>query len=1024
MIGTSERRTVEFLNWEARGRGYAVWPHPVTPEPLFAPFTGAPPHGEQRIVDDGRKETFLGAVVRKLSERLAPPARQEEAHDGSERTPPILTRERLIELVAHLPPNLPFDAADYARLFTSLSVCAEPVAFEILATDERISVQFVVSPRDERLARRQLEAHLPSVGFVPMPSVLDTAWGDAGERYVAAVEFGLGREFMIPLVPAGADPFIGLVGALSEIEAGEIALFQVIFTPARFPWHESIMRSVAHADGSAMFINAPELLVGAREKTREPLFAAVVRVATRSPNCDRSWEIACNVAGALGAYGSPHGNELVPLTNDGYPSREHEFDLLARQSRRSGMLLTASELAGFAHLPSDDVRSPRLRRLVETTKAAPALVQRASGLRLGTNEHLGIGAEVALSDEIRLRHLYVIGATGTGKSSLLYNLITEDMENGYGCSVLDPHGDLIDRLLGSIPEHRLGDVILLDPTDPDFVIPFTILSAHSDWERNLLAADLVSVFRRLSTAWGDQLNSVLGNALLAVLESDRGGTLFDVRRFLLEAGFRAELLKSVRDADLVYYWQRVFPALSGNKSVGPVVTRLDTFLAPKALRYMVGERENRIDFADILDSGKIFLAKLPEGFIGKENAHLLGSFLVSKLQTAAMARQRESESTRRIHTLYADEFQNYLTPSLAECLTGVRKYGLGLVLAHQELRQVEREPDVLGALLNAGTRIIFRVGDRDARTLENGFTSFSARDIQNLETGRAICRVERSDWDFNLAIEHPRYPDLVSAQKRRALVVAANRKKYAVARERIERAHAAAVLVETATEAPRAKETDGEAKKATLPESALVPVPTAPVLPVAPAPAGVTEKTEPKPAIIPPALGKGGAQHKAVQERLKEAAEKLGFRVVVEEEFPGLGQIDLVLKRDGVSVACEVTVEQTIDYEVGNVSKCRKAGFTRIAVVGVSEDRLSKLESAVANSLGAEKARCVGYFLPDAFIDALRVERKPQPVPEPVARTRGVKRKIVEISAGEMKEKEDQAMKLMAQLMRQRKKTS
>jgi len=1035
MIGTSERRSVEFLEWESRGRGHAVWPHSVSPEPLFAPFDVGR-SGEPVVnYDDARKETFLSRAVRQLSERLSPPepSRGEEAEP--EETPPILVRENLVEIVAHLPPKLGFDSSAYAGLFGSLSVCAEPISFELLATTERITVQFAVHPKDERLVMRQLHAFLPDVGFTCAPGGLAEAWGDVGQPHLAAVEFGLGKEFMMPLEASRGEPLVGIVGALEEIEEDEIGLFQVIFAPTRFPWAEHIVRAVSHADGSALFVNAPELFGAAKEKAAQPLFAAVVRVAARSPHHERSWEIACNVAGALGAYGSPRGNELIPLKNDGYPPREHELDILARQTHRSGMILGVDELVGFVHLPSSDVRSDRLRVETEKTKAAPAAVRNGDGLCLGVNLHAGVQTPVVLTDENRVRHIHVIGASGTGKSTLLFNLIRQDLERGYGFSVLDPHGDLIDKVLGVIPENRIDDVVLLDPSDEDSVVGFNVLGAHSDWEKNLLASDLVSVFRRLSTSWGDQLNSVLSNALLAFMESDRGGTLVDVRRFLLEPGFRAEFLKSVRDPNVVYYWRQAFPALTGNKSVGPVVTRLDTFLSPKTLRYMVAQKENKIDFGDITRSGKIFLAKLSEGFIGKENSHLLGSFLVSKLQSAAMARQREREASRRYHTLYLDEFHNFLTPSLAECLSGVRKYRLGLVLAHQEMRQVERDADVASALLNAGTRAVFRVGDKDARTLENGFSSFDARDIQNLETGHAICRVERSDWDFNLTVELPEYPNEDVARDRRDAVIGAARKKYGTPRADIERA--LSTLVE-----PEAVPVRREKIETAKPTSA-APPPVPPVsgeekAPIISAALQIAQKGKAMAVSIPSAaeerkeersvtpvadLGRGGVQHKAVQDRIKEEAEKLGFRVVVEQEVPGLGQIDLVLARDDVSVACEVTVTGTIDYEVGNVSKCLKAGFTRIAVVGVSDDKLGKLAAAVANSLGADKAKCVGYFLPDAFIASLRAAPKPEPPTAPVTRTRGgrvVKRTVVALSPEEAKAKEHDALKMMAELMKKR----
>jgi hypothetical protein len=525
----------------------------------------------------------------------------------------------------------------------------------------------------------------------------------------------------------------------------------------------------------------------AKTKISKPLYAAVIRVVGKSPGDDRCWEIVRNIASSLGVFARPGGNELIPLTNEKYLFEEHAEDVVRRQSRRAGMILSSEELIGFVHLPSVEVRSPKLSRQTLRSKPAPKVVANQRGLVLGENLHAGIRTPVALSPEQRVRHIHVIGGSGTGKSTLLFNLIQQDIENGAGLAVLDPHGDLVDKLLGVIPENRIDDVVLLDPADEGYSVGFNILSAHSDLEKNLLASDLVSVFQRLSTSWGDQMGSVLNNAILAFLESDQGGTLADLRRFLIEREFREKFLASVRDPDIVYYWRKGFAQLTGNKSVGPILTRLETFLSPKPIRYMVSQPKNRLDFANIMDTGKIFLAKLSQGLLGRENSFLLGTLLVSKFQQLAMARQSQAVAARRDFSVFIDEFHNFITPSMAEILTGARKYRIGLVLAHQELRQLDRDSEVRSAVLsNAGTRICFRVGDDDARKLADGFNFFEARDLQNLDTGQAICRVERGDFDFNLSV--PLSGDLpqTEAAARREEIITASRKKYATARAEVE----------------------------------------------------------------------------------------------------------------------------------------------------------------------------------------------------------------------------------------------
>lgn len=420
------------------------------------------------------------------------------------------------------------------------------------------------------------------------------------------------------------------IGALSELQPGDVGVFQVLFEPAKKDWAESIVRSVTGDGGKPFFVNMPELVPAGENKVKSPLYAAVVRIAVKSKSYERAVSIARDLAGSLSVFAHPQGNQLIPLSNDDYPFDNHVEDVLRRQSRRSGMLLNSDELIGFVHFPSSAVRSRVLERDKGKTKAAPANARHANGLLLGHNIHFGESVPVRLTPEQRVQHMHVIGASGSGKSTLLFNLIRQNIENGEGVALLDPHGDLVESILGIIPPERINDVVLIDPSDEEYSVGFNILSAHSDLEKTLLASDLISVFQRLSTSWGDQMGIVLQNAILAVLESEQGGTLADLRRFLIEPAFRERFLNTVRDPDIVYYWRKAFAQLSGNKSIGPAITRLETFLAPKPIRYMVTQKENRLDFADIMDSGKIFLAKLPLGQMGRENAFLLGSLLVGK----------------------------------------------------------------------------------------------------------------------------------------------------------------------------------------------------------------------------------------------------------------------------------------------------------------------------------------------------------------------------------------------------------
>ncbi|HMJ90345.1 MAG TPA: type IV secretion system DNA-binding domain-containing protein [Candidatus Acidoferrum sp.] len=891
----------------------------------------------------------------------------------------------------------------------------------MFATTDKISLHFASSESDAPSLSRQLRAFFPEVVFIERHDTVAEKWNDTdGDAFI--VDFGLAHELMLPLeTDHQVDPFVDLMGALSTLKTGEVAVFQVVFQPVRNSWGNSIWRSITDDSGKNLFINRPQLIVGTKEKVGAPFFGVTVRAAAKAAEFDDATGILRNVAFALRAFTRREGNRLIPLQNDEYPFEAHEEDLLKRLSRRSGMLLNGDELLGFVHFPADEVSSPKLKRQRVAAKAVPISVTGSDGLVLGSNEFAGVISEVRLSAEQRTRHVHIVGASGTGKSTLLFNLIQQDISRGQGVAVLDPHGDLVERVLGIIPPERIKDVVLLDPTDEEYSIGFNVLSAHSDFEKNLLASDLVSVFRRLSSSWGDQLNSVLNNAILAFLESERGGTLADLRRFLLDAGYRNEFLTTVRDPDIVYYWHKGFPQLGGNKSIGPVITRLDTFLSPKPIRHMVSQQVNRLDFADILDTGKIFLAKLPQGQIGKENSFLLGSLLVSKFQQLAMSRQRMSQDQRRDFWLYIDEFHYFITPSMAEILSGARKYRLGLVLAHHELHQLQRDPDVASAVMSHPyTRVVFRVGDTDANTLAKGFASFEARDLQNLEVGEAVCRVERSDFDFNLSIPLPVDPAPASASQTRSQVITASREKYATPRAEVE----ATLLRSAQSESPPpARKPRAETPPAVVAkQKPAFPVPFEVPLVEHHSPAKDVSEVA-KPILRPSSEGIGGAQHQATQKRIKEAAEKLGFLAVIEKEIPN-GSVDLWLQRNGFAIACEISVTTTIDHEFRNVRKCLEAEAAHVAVISGKPLRLDQIKNAADSGLGSDKTARVGYYSPDGFIAWLSTLTAPEPNPvtsEPtvtIRRGRKVTRKGPSLTPEELKQREAAQIALFSEVMR------
>ena len=663
--------------------------------------------------------------------------------------------------------------------------------------------------------------------------------------------------------------------------------------------------------------------------------------------------ISLRVGEAVARLGS--GSYAVPLKGPepiDPPSRARGEWIAARSWERYGIPL-GSRQPQTASRPTTkpaETEAPKTRAMPDSC--------RGPGLVLGQNTHAGKSGAVCLSPNQRTQHMYVIGSSGTGKSTFLLQCIIQGIRAGEGLAVLDPHGDLVDEILARIPESRHDDVVLFDPADRDWPVGFNILSAHSDIEKELLASDLVAVFQRLSSRWGDQMNSILANGIQAFLESERGGTLADLRRFLVEEDFRAEFLATVRDPDVVYYWKREFPLLAGRPQAS-LLSRLDTFLRPRLIRNMVSQKQSSLDFGEIMDRGRILLAKLSQGSIGEGNAYLLGSLLVSKFHQLAISRQAVSAENRRPFYLYVDECHNFLTPSMASILSGARKYQLGLILAHQELQQLSgKDGEILSAVItNPYTRVCFRLGDLDAKKLEKGFAHFDAVDLQTLGLGEAICRVGRADHDFNLKTESLEAVPSDEAKARRQHLIELSRKRYGMPRQQIEATREA----EPPEPEPVPQPDQGEPAR-------LAPSPERP----RPQPEREPEPAAPAAPSLPrvPGSGHGGDQHRYLQALVKRWAESRGFRASIEHEvLSGAGRIDVALEKPDLRIAVEVSVSTDVEHEVGNIQKGLAAGFGHVAVICQKATSERALKDRIAVAVETEDQSRVHVVSVDELFD-------------------------------------------------------
>ncbi|MEK7138232.1 MAG: type IV secretion system DNA-binding domain-containing protein [Patescibacteria group bacterium] len=339
----------------------------------------------------------------------------------------------------------------------------------------------------------------------------------------------------------------------------------------------------------------------------------------------------------------------------------------------------------------------------------------------------------------RRQHMYVVGKTGTGKTALLHNMVVQDITNGEGVCVVDPHGEFVESLLSMIPEERAKDVIYFNPADTDYPLGFNPLELPDSKYKHLAASGLMAIFTKIwANVWSARMEYIMNNAVLALLETP-GSTLLGVTRILVDKDFRQKIIANVKDPVVKAFWVNEYEAWRDqfrNEAIAPIQNKVGQFLSTDLIRNVVGQPTSTIDIFDIMNTRKIFLVNVSKGRIGEDNSALLGAMLITKIQLSAMERVRIDEEARADFYLYVDEFQNFATDSFAGILSEARKYRLNLILAHQYIGQLVTDVStkVRDAVFgNCGTMLFFRIGATDAEFLEKEMTpEFLPEDMVNL----------------------------------------------------------------------------------------------------------------------------------------------------------------------------------------------------------------------------------------------------------------------------------------------------
>lgn len=504
---------------------------------------------------------------------------------------------------------------------------------------------------------------------------------------------------------------------------------------------EAAGRKESAADQYQLSAMEEEMLKGIEQKLSKGGMDVTVRLLSTANQEQTARLNLDNLINAFSQYNLyRYGNNFQAFIPRSQAKLIRNFIYRAFNERRY-LVLNTEEMASLWHLPLHSTEAPNIKWLTGR-KAPPPENLPMAGLELGYINYRGIKRDVFLKDADRRRHLYVIGKSGSGKSVTLANLAIQDIQAGHGICVVDPHGDLIEDLLEHIPKERADDVVIFNPSDMDRPIGLNMLEAKSDDQKDFAVQEMIAIFYKLfpPEMIGPMFEHNMRNVMLTLMaDLESPGTVIDIPRMFTDDEYAKQYIEKLTDPVVKAYWEKEMAKTSDfhkSEMLGYLISKVGRFVGNEMMRNIMGQQRSGFDFREIMDNQKILLVNLAKGKTGEVNSKLLGLILVAKIQMAAMGRADMAEEDRKDFFLYIDEFQNFVTDSIATILSEARKYRLNLVLAHQYMGQLvddKGKADVRDAVLgNVGTMMVGRIGPDDAEILAKEFApSFGSYDLLN-----------------------------------------------------------------------------------------------------------------------------------------------------------------------------------------------------------------------------------------------------------------------------------------------------
>ncbi len=676
-------------------------------------------------------------------------------------------------------------------------IYGEPyIALEIAVPNSSREIQFYVAvPRSYgEIFQKQVHGLYPDAELETVDDY--SIFHPHGSALGASAQ--LNSDTILPLktyLNLPSDPLGGLLASLSKInQSGEGAAIQILIRPshseqqrslaqavvremqAGYPFSEAMIRAKhppkedpnnpKPARSATVFED--EIMKGIQSKAVKPLFDANIRLVVSAENDLRTRQLLNDLLGALVQFSSTSMNSLRINTYGGGGLRNFLFNFTFRLfNDREHISLSAEEAASFYHFPIATTIASNVR--FQKSKAAePPMNLPGEGIIIGINAFRGQEQTVRMTPSDRRRHMYLLGQTGTGKTTLMKNMMAQDIADGRGIAFIDPHGTGIDEILELIPAERAQDVIVFDPSDVSNPLGLNMLEFDPRFpeQKTFIVNELLSIFQKLFLAetMGPMFDQYFRNAVLLLLDdyAHEIPTLLNIPRVLTDEDYRRDKLTRETNPIIKNFWELEAEKAGGEAALAnmaPYITsKINGFIANEFLRPILSQPKSAFNFREIMDQKKILLVNLSKGRIGDINANLIGMMIVGKILMASFSRVDVSEDKRPDFYLYIDEFQNFTTDSIATILAEARKYHLNLIIANQFIKQlVDKIRDAVFG--NVGSLVVFRVGADDAEYLKNQFEPiFTAQDLLNIDNFNAYAKLlinNQTARAFNIKIAKP-----------------------------------------------------------------------------------------------------------------------------------------------------------------------------------------------------------------------------------------------------------------------------